>query len=439
MAKTAKRIMAEAAAGLVRSGMWLDYGAVLGQPDAFDEALAARLGEVTNLRFRSVLTARPRAVLEADPEARHVHWFSTHFSGYDRRKHDAGMAHYLPVNLGEVPDYYRRFIDPPDIVVFKTAPVDEKGYFNFGPNTLWMRALVERGKVVIVEETPTLPYVMGDGTGVHVSEVDYIIQGFDRPMAELPKPPATEVDKAVARLIAAEVEDGSCLQIGIGGMPNAVCSLLAESPVSDLGIHTEMMTDGIVDLYRAGRVTGARKQLNPGKMVCTFALGAQYLYDFIDRNPEVEFHPVDYTNLPHNIMRNDRVVSINNTTQIDLQGQAASETDGFRHISGTGGQLQFVRGAYGSRGGKSFMCLASTYDKKGERRSRIVTALTRGNVVTTPRTDMMYVVTEYGMVNLKGRSIAERARALISIAHPDFREELERDAWENRLIPRGFF
>ena len=439
MAKAAQRITAEEAAGLVRSGMWLDYGAALGQPDAFDEALARRLGEVTNLRFRSVLTARPRAVLEADPEARHVHWFSTHFSGYDRRKHDAGMAHYLPVNLGEVPDYYRRFIDPPDIVVFKTAPMDGDGFFNFGPNVLWMRALVERGKVVIVEETPTLPYVMGEGTGVHVSEVDYVIPGFDRPMAELPKPPATDVDKAVARLIAAEVEDGSCLQIGIGGMPNAVCSLLAESPVSDLGIHTEMMTDGIVDLYRAGRITGTRKQLNPGKMVCTFALGAQYLYDFIDRNQEVEFHPVDYTNLPHNIMRNDRVVSINNTTQIDLQGQAASETDGFRHISGTGGQLQFVRGAYGSKGGKSFMCLASTYDKKGERRSRIVTALTRGNVVTTPRTDMMYVVTEYGMVNLKGRSIAERARALISIAHPDFREELERDAWEHRLIPRGFF
>jgi acyl-CoA hydrolase len=439
MAKMARRITVDEAAALVQSGMWLDYGAALGQPDAFDEALARRLGEVTNLRFRSVLTARPRAVLEADPEARHVHWFSTHFSGYDRRKHDAGLAHYLPVNLGEVPDYYRRFIDPPDIVVVKTAPMDEKGYFNFGPNTLWLRALVERGKVVIVEETPTLPYVMGDGTGVHVSEVDFIIQGFDQPMAELPKSPVSEVDKAVARLIAPEVEDGSCLQIGIGGMPNAVCSLLADSPVSDLGIHTEMMTDGIVDLFRAGRVTGARKQLNPGKMACTFALGSQYLYDFVDRNPEVEFYPVDYTNLPHNIMRNDNVVSINNTTQIDLQGQVASETDGFRHISGTGGQLQFVRGAYGSRGGKSFMCLASTYEKKGERKSRIVTALTRGNVVTTPRTDMMYVVTEYGMVNLKGRSIAERARLLISIAHPDFREELERDAYEHRLIPRGFF
>jgi acyl-CoA hydrolase len=439
MTKAASRISAGEAAALVRPGMWLDYGAVLGQPDAFDDALAARLGEVSEISIRSVLSARPRAVLEADPDGRHLHWASTHFSGYDRRKHDAGIAHYLPVNLGEVPDYYRRFIDPPDIAVFKTAPMDADGFFNFGPNTLWMRAVVERAKVVIVEETPTLPYVMGEGTGLHVSEVDYIIPGHDQPMAELPKAPATEVDKSVARLIAAEVEDGSCLQIGIGGMPNAVCSLLAESPVKDLGIHTEMMTDGIVDLYRAGRITGARKQLNPGKMVCTFALGAQYLYDFLHRNPEVEFHPVDYTNLPHNIMRNDRVVSINNTTQVDLQGQAASESDGFRHLSGTGGQLQFVRGAYASKGGKSFMCLASTYDKRGERRSRIVTALTRGNVVTTPRTDMMYVVTEYGMVNLKGRSIAERARLLISIAHPDFREGLEKDAYEHRLFPRGFF
>jgi acyl-CoA hydrolase len=299
--------------------------------------------------------------------------------------------------------------------------------------------LVERAKVVIVEECAALPYVMGEGTGVHMSEVDFILAGDSQPMAELPKPVNTDVDRAVARLIAAEIEDGACLQIGIGGMPNAVCSLLAESGVQDLGIHTEMMTDGIVDLYRAGRVTGAKKQINPGKMVCTFSLGAQYLYDFIHRNPMVEFHPVDYTNMPHVIMQNDKVAAINNTTQMDLQGQAASESDGYRHISGTGGQSQFVRGAYASKGGKSFVCLASTYDKKGERKSRIVTALTKGNIVTTPRSDMMYVVTEYGMVNLKGRTVAERAQLLISIAHPDFREDLSREAHQHNLIPRGYF
>ena len=439
MAKAAQKITAEAAAALVQSGMWLDYGAVLGQPDVFDAALAKRLGQVTNLRIRSCLSTRARAVLEADPKGEHVFWFSTHFSGYDRRKHDQGIAHYLPVHLGEIPDYYRRFIDPVDIAVFKTAPVDANGYFNFGPSNLWMRALVERAKVVIVEECAALPYVMGSGTGVHISEVDFILAGDSQPMAELPKPVNTDVDRAVARLIAAEIEDGACLQIGIGGMPNAVCSLLAESGVQDLGIHTEMMTDGIVDLYRAGRITGAKKQINAGKMVCTFSLGAQYLYDFIHRNPMVEFHPVDYTNMPHVIMQNDNVAAINNTTQMDLQGQAASESDGYRHISGTGGQSQFVRGAYASKGGKSFVCLASTYDKKGERKSRIVTALTKGNIVTTPRSDMMYVVTEYGMVNLKGRTVAERAQLLISIAHPDFREDLSREAHQHNLIPRGYF
>jgi len=439
MAKAAQKITAEAAALMVQSGMWLDYGAVLGQPDVFDAALAKRLGQVTNLRIRSCLSTRARAVLEADPKADHVFWFSTHFSGYDRRKHDQGIAHYLPVHLGEIPDYYRRFIDPVDIAVFKTAPMDANGFFNFGPSNLWMRALVERAKVVIVEECAALPYVMGVDTGVHISEVDFVLTGDNQPMAELPKPVITDVDRAVARLIAAEIEDGACLQIGIGGMPNAVCSLLAESNVQDLGIHTEMMTDGIVDLYRAGRITGAKKQLNAGKMVCTFSLGAQYLYDFLHKNPMVEFHPVDYTNMPHIIMQNDNVAAINNTTQMDLQGQAASESDGYRHISGTGGQSQFVRGAYASKGGKSFVCLASTFEKKGERKSRIVTALTKGNIVTTPRSDMMYVVTEYGMVNLKGRTVAERAQLLISIAHPDFREELSREAHQHNLIPRGYF
>jgi acyl-CoA hydrolase len=195
-----------------------------------------------------------------------------------------------------------------------------------------------------------------------------------------------------------------------------------------------MLTDGIGDLYKAGRVSGSRKQIDAGKIVFTFALGSSSLYSATHHNPDFLCYPVDYTNSPNVIMRNSRVISINNTTQIDLQGQAASESDGHRHISGTGGQLQFVRGAYASNGGKTFICLASTYEKRGERRSRIVLNLTPGNVVTTPRSDVMYVVTEYGMVNLKGKSVAERAKALISIAHPDFREPLEREAHEHRMI-----
>jgi acyl-CoA hydrolase len=417
--------------------MWLDYGVGLCQPEEIDKALAARKDALENVKIRSCLSMRPRAIAECDQEGNRFFLFSWHFSGYDRKLCDAGRCHYMPVNLGEVPDYYRRFLAPVDIAILKTCPMDEGGYFNFSASNIWHRAVVERARMLMVEVSQTLPYVFGKENGVHVSEVDYIVEGNDQPAPELPNPQPTEIDRAVARRIAAEIEDGSCLQIGIGGMPNAVCALLLESGVRDLGVHTEMLTDGIVELYKSGRITGSRKTLDPGKIVFTFALGSSALYAATDRNPDFCCDPVDYTNLPHTIMQNDRVVSINNTTQIDLQGQAASESDGHRHISGTGGQLQFVRGAYASKGGKSFICLASTYCKGGERRSRIVLDLTPGNIVTTPRSDVMYVVTEYGLVDLKGKSVAERALALISIAHPDFREQLQRQAYEHRLIPRG--
>ena len=419
--------------------MWIDYGAVLAQPDAFDTALAKRRDELSAVKIRACLSTRPRAVLEADPESDHFLMVNLHYSGYDRKKSDAGQVIYLPVNLGEIPDYYRRHIEPVDIAVIKTRPMDADGHFNLSVSNLWHRAVIERARLVIVEESPGLPHAEGVENTLHVSEVDYIIAGNSLPPAELPNPPPTEADRAVARLIIGEIEDGACLQIGIGGMPNAVCSLLKDGGAQDFGIHTEMLTDGLVDLYRAGLVTGARKKLDPGKITYSFALGSSYLYQTVDRNPDFLCCPVDHTNLPHMIMQNDRAVAINNTTQIDLQGQAASESDGLRHISGTGGQLQFVRGSYASKGGKSFICLASTYDKRGERRSRIVLSLTRSNVVTTPRTDMMYVVTEYGITNLKGKSVAERAKALIALAHPDFREELEREAYTHHLIPKGYF
>jgi acyl-CoA hydrolase len=437
--RPAQRVTAEEAAALVRPGMWLDYGAVLAQPDVFDRALAARRADLHSVKIRACLTTRPRAVVEDDPDQRHFFWISSHFSGWDRRQHDAGLSSYLPVNLGEVPDYYRRFIDPPDIAILKCRPPDADGWCSFGPANLWHRAVIERARSVIVETSAAVPLCHGTGNAIHVSEIDWLIDGDDHPLAELPNPPPSDVDRAVARYIMAEIEDGACLQIGIGGMPNAVCSLLAQSTIADLGIHTEMLTDGIGDLYRAGHITGARKQTDPGKIAYSFGLGSRLLYDTIHDNRDFLCEPVDVTNLPHNAMRNDRLTSINNTTQIDLQGQAASESDGMRHISGTGGQLQFVRAAYASRGGKSFICLASTYEKRGERRSRIVLSLTRGNIVTTPRTDVMYVATEYGLVNLKGKSVPERAKALIGLAHPDFREELEREAYTHRLIPRGFY
>ncbi len=334
-------------------------------------------------------------------------------------------------------------MDPVDIVVLKTCPMDRDGWFNLSAANVWHRAIVERAKMVVVETTRGLPYVFGVDNGLHVSEVDYIIEGDDDLAPELPNPPPTDIDRAVARHIAAEVEDGACLQIGIGG--NAQRGMRGFCSSRKRGARSwRAYGDDDRRLGRPlqGRAHQRRPQEGasiPARSSTTFALGLSDLYATLDRNPDMLCCPVDYTNMPHVIMQNDKAVSINNTTQVDLKGQAASESDGHRHISGTGGQLQFVRGAYASKGGKSFMCMSSTYDKRGEPRSRIVLDLTPGNVVTTPRSDVMYVVTEYGMVNLKGKSVAERAQSLIAIAHPDFREGPRwiRQAYEHHLIPRG--
>ncbi len=436
-----KRLSAEAAAALVQSGQWLDYGFGIGQPDRFDTALASRRGELSGVRIRGCLSMRPRAVIEQDPENESFLFLSWHFSGYERRSHDHGRATYIPFNFGEGPALYRRFLrDEVDLAVLKVAPIDDHGFFNFSAVVTYLRAVCDVARKIVVEVDPALPVVQGSENVVHLSEVHGIIdEGGSGALPQLPNPPITDVDRKVAEHVATLIEDGACLQIGVGGMPNAVCSALATSGLRDLGIHTEMMVDGIVDLCESGAVTGVHKAMDRGKVAYTFAAGSQRLYDFLDSNPLCAAHPVDYTNLPDQIARNDRVFSINNTTQMDLQGQACSESAGFRHLTGTGGQLQFVRGAYMSRGGRSVICLSSTYERGEEPASRIVATLTPGNVVTTPRTDVMYVVTEYGIACLKGRSVPERARALIDIAHPQFRESLEREAREKNILPKGFF
>lgn len=437
-AQPARTIAPAEAAAMVKPGMWLDYGGSVSQPEVFDAALAARVKELTNVGIRGALTTRPLATLMADAACEHVHFHSWHFSVIDRMMSDAGLCRYIPLNLGEAPDYYRRFIDPVDIVIVKARPADEGGWLNGGPMNAWFRAVIERARCVIVELCEGVPYVLPQENGLHISEVDFFIEGPPTPPVILPEQPTTETDRAIARLIAPEIGDGACLQIGIGALPDAVCGLLKNTGVKDLGVHTEMLTSGVVDLYKAGLITGARKQIDPGKVTFTFALGDAELYQTLDRNPDMACLPVDYINAPHIIMQNHDVVSINSTTQVDLQGQAASESDGHRHISGTGGQLQFVRGAYASPGGKSFICLPSTYDKKGVRKSRIVLDHAPGNIITTPRTDVMYVVTEFGMANLKGKSVPQRAAALIGLAHPDFREGLERQAREAGLLPKWY-
>ncbi len=433
-----KTISAEEAASMVKPGHWVDYGFGAGQPDLFDRALAARIGELRDVKVRACLALRPRACVEADPDARHVTYLSWYLSGLDRRLHDRGLCHHIPMNFGEAPGYYRRFLEV-DVAALKTTPMDAHGFFNFGLSVTYHKAITERARTVIVEADASMPYVFGMENAVHLSEVDHVIDAGAGGMPELGNSPATAIDQRVAGLIAGDIEDGACIQIGIGAMPNAVCQLLARSPVKDLGVHTEMFVDALVDLYEAGKVTGARKSTHRGRMTYCFAAGTARLYRFLDRNPVCFAGPVDYTNLPPRIMQNDRAVAVCNAAQIDLTGQACSESAGLRQVSGTGGQLQFIRGAYASRGGKAFLCLSSVYERAGRRASRIVARIDDSNVVTVPRTDVMYVVTEYGCVNLKGRSVPERARALIGIAHPDFREGLERTAREYRLIPRAVF
>jgi acyl-CoA hydrolase len=249
-------------------------------------------------------------------------------------------------------------------------------------------------------------------------------------LPELPPIVPSETDQKIAGLIMERLEDGDCLQLGIGGMPNAVGALIAKSDLKDLGIHTEMFVDSFVDMIEAGRVTGARKNIDKYKVVCTFALGGKKTYDYVDNNPRVAFYPVDYTNDPFVVMRNDKVVAINNCVEVDILGQICSESSGTRQISGTGGQLDFTYGAYRSKGGRAFICMSSTYLKKGAPMSRVKSTLTPGAVVTVPRTMVHYLVTENGVAELKGRTLWERAEAVISIAHPDFRDQLIKEAEE---------
>jgi acyl-CoA hydrolase len=433
-----KTVSAEHAAGMVKSGDWLDYGFGLGQPDLFDQALSARIESLEALKLRGCLALSPRRVVEVDPEAQHVQYFSWYFSGLERRMHDRGLCCHIPMNFGEAPDYYRRFVEV-DAAILKTAPLDQHGFFNFGGAVTYHKALTEKARIVIVETDESMPYVYGAENGVRIDEVDYVIDGGKGALPELANPPAGQVEQKVAGLIAQEIQDGACLQVGIGAMPNAVCELLVDSPVKDLGVHTEMFVDSLMKLYQAGKITGAHKALDRFQMAYCFAAGSSAMYEFLDRNHACFAGPVDYTNLPHRIMQNERAVAICNAAQIDLTGQVCAESAGLRQISGTGGQLQFMRGAYASRGGKAFLCLSAAYERSGRRESRIVARLSDSNIVTTPRTDVMYVVTEYGITNLKGKSVPERARALIALAHPEFRDELERTAHKYGFLSRTIF
>lgn len=434
-----KLISAREAAAAVRSGDWVDYGWCVGHPVAFDEALAERLPQLEDIKVRGAICLWEPAIFGVPEAEKHMCWNSWHMSGIERRAADKGLAFYSPLRYSELPRYYREHIAPPDVACIQVAPMDKHGFFNFGPCASHLGALTEVAKKLYVEVNTNMPTCLG-GTeeSVHISQVTGIIEGPNPPLGELPGAAPGPLDEAVAKLIVEQIPNGACLQLGIGGMPNMVGKMIAQSDLKDLGVHTEMYVDAFVDISRAGKINGLRKNIDRGRQVYAFGAGTQKLYDFANDNPELMSAPVSYTNDDRVICQLDNFISINNAVDLDLYGQVNAESAGTRPISGAGGQLDFVLGAYLSKGGKSFICCTSAFtDRSGQKHSRIRPTLTPGSIVTDTRSNVMYLVTEYGCVCLKGASTWERAERIISVAHPDFRDELIHEAEKMHIWRRS--
>ena len=435
-----KLISAEEAAGLVRSGMWIDYGYFCGFPLLIDEKLAERAHELEKVKIRAWASLTEPQVLKVDPKQEHFIYNSWQFSAMERKHHNRGCCSYIPSNLGEMPGIYRECLkDEVDIAFLEVTPMNEHGYFNFGASISYQKAICDVAQIVIVEVNESQPWVYGGyDEAIHISQVNYIVENREHEIAELPLVQATETDEKIADHIVELIDDGATIQIGIGGMPHTVGKLLIKYGLKDLGIHTGMFTDSMMDLIEAGVVTGRKKSLDPGKAVHTCTIGSKRLYQYINHNTILAGFPVNYTHNLYVIAQNKKLIAINSALRVDLKGQVCSESAGQRQISGTGGQLEWIRGAYLSPGGKAFICIHSTHsDKDGKLVSNIVPTLELGDVVTVPRTDVSYIVTEFGMVNLKGKSTWQRAKLLISVSHPDFRDELEEAAVKANLITRG--
>lgn len=434
-----KLVSAEKAASVVKSGDWVDYGFCLSQPQLLDEALAKRAPELRDVKIRGGMRMTPLKTVEADPDGMSFCYNSWHQSGYERKLNDGGQCFFIPMIYRNMPRYYRQTLEV-DVAFMALSPMDDEGWFSASLTSSATKAIAETAKIVVVEVNENLPRIADALEGrIHISEVDYVVESGRLPLPSADPAPAGEVEKRIAEIIMNEIVDGATIQLGVGGLPNAVGSMIASSGLKDLAMHTEMLVDAYMIMDQAGKITNKHKKINTGQSIFSFCFGSQALYDWAAQCASLRSAPINYVNEPHNMSQNDNLVTINNCVAIDLYGQVSSESAGARHISGTGGQLDFLTGGFMSRGGKSFICFTSTFtDKKsGSKVSRILPAFDTYTVVTDPRSQGHFLVTEYGLANIAGRTVWERAERIIGIAHPDFRDELIQKAAELKIWRRS--
>lgn len=428
---------AEEAVKAVKSGDWVEFGCGVTYPTLCDRALAGRKDELTDVKVRGMLCYGPIAVVESDPEQEHFTYNSWHLTGYERKLADKGLCYYQSMLYRNLRWYYDNFLHI-NVAFIGAAPMDEHGYFNLSISTGNSRVYIENADVVVIEVLEGLPRACGgQEESVHISEVDMVVEGEHGPAIQLPSRAPSEVDKQIAANVIPYLCDGATVQLGIGGVPDALGMMIAESDLKDLGMHTEFATDAFYKLFASGKLTNRKKTIDKNKAVFGVAAGTQDLYDWIDDNPGVAAYPISYVNDPAVIARLDNFISLNSCVGVDLYGQVSSESSGTRQISGTGGQVDFLTGATMSKGGKAFICMNSMFtDKAGVAHSRIVPYF-GGDIVTSPRSQGYYIATEHGVICLAGASTWERAERLISVAHPDFRDELIKAAEAQRIWRRS--
>jgi len=417
----------------IKSGNRVVIGHAYGQPQHLVKAMVANKNAYENVEIVHMVSLSPAPYCSQEMRKHFIH--NSFFVGVNSREAvNQGRAKYTPCFFHELPKLFADRVLPVDVTMCQLSPPDDEGYCSFGISVDYTKPAAETSKIVIAQINEQMPRTWGDAS-IHVSKLDYIVER-NEPLLELgsEKIGAAGIEKEqyvakitaemdIGRFCAELIEDGACLQLGIGAIPDAVLPFLEEK--KDLGIHSEMFSDGAIELINKGVINGARKNINRGKLVASFLMGTKKLYDFVNENPLLEMHPVNYTNDPYIIGQNDKVVSINSCLQVDLLGQVASDTIGLQQFSGVGGQVDFVRGAARSKAGKSILAFPSTAG--GGKYSRIVPRIDPGAVVTTSRCDVHYIVTEYGIANLRGKSVRERAERLIAIAHPDFRRQLNQE------------